>query len=143
MNNTWVQRFIQFPLFIQLIWLLCVIGMLTNIWLIGRDLLTNSVLFRLHLGYCILYVGQVCFILVQEKYVSLLTILQGIIALLTTVDFIFTPLLQAVGHTYYWAFSLSVESLKIYQYVFVSLAFTLQMASAAYLWSYFRLKISQ
>ena len=143
MNNTFVQRFIRFPFFIQLIWLFCVIGMLINVWLIGRDLLTDSVLFRLHLGYFILYVGQICFILVQEKYVSLLTILQGVIALLTTVDFIFTPLLQAVGHTYYWVFSPSVESLKVYQYVFVSLAFTLQMASAAYLWGYFRLKISQ
>ena len=143
MNNAWVQRFIRFPFFVQLIWLLCVIGVLINIWLIWHDLLTGTVLFRLHLGYLILYVGQVVFILLQEKYVATLTILQGIIALLTTVDFIFTPLLQVIGRTYYWLFSPSIESLKIYQYVFVSLAFTFQMASAAYLWGYFRRKVVQ
>lgn len=128
-----------FPLFVQLIWLLCVLGLCINLWLIGRDLRTDPVLLRLHLGYLILYAGQVGFILVKEKYVCLLTLLQGIIALLTTVDFIFTPLLQVIGHTYYWVCSPSVETLKVYQYVFVSLAFTLQMASAAYLWGYFRL----
>ena len=138
-----IHRFIRFPFFVQLIWAFCVLGMLINLWLIGRDLLTDAVLFRLHLGYLILYVGQVAFILLKEKYVCALTILQGIIALLTTVDFIFTPLLQALGHLGYWIFSPTVESLKVYQYVFVSLAFTLQMASAAYLWGYFRLKTSR
>lgn len=135
-------RFMRFPVFVQLIWLLCVLGALINLWLMGRDLFTDPVLLRLHLGYFILYVGQVVFILLQEKYVSLLTLLQGIIALLTTVDFIFTPLLQVIGHTYYWICSPSVESLKIYQYVFVSAGFTLQMAGAAYLWGYLRLKTS-
>jgi len=133
-----IRRFAYFPLFIQLITLFCVLGVFINAWLIWRDLLTDPVLFRLHLGYFILYVGQFVFILLEEKYVCALTILQGIIALLTTVDFIFTPLLQLLGHTYYWLFSPSVEALKVYQYVFVSLAFTLQMASAAYLWGYFR-----
>lgn len=135
-----IKRFVRFPVFVQLIWSLCVLGVLINLWLIGKDFLGDPVLFRLHLGYLILYAGQVAFILLQEKYVCLLTLLQGIIALFTTVDFIFTPLLQAIGHTYYWLFSPSVESLKVYQYVFVSLAFTLQMASAAYLWGYLRLK---
>ncbi len=138
-----INRFVRFPLFVQLIWAFCVLGMLINLWLIVRDLLTDPVLFRLHLGYLILYVGQVVFILLEEKYVSALTVLQGVVALLTTVDFIFTPLLQLVGHTYYWLFSPSIESLKVYQYVFVSLGFTLQMAGAAYLWGYFRLKTSK
>ena len=51
-------------------------------------------------------------------------------------------LLQAIGHTYYWLFSPSIESLKVYQYVFVALAFTLQMAGAAYLFFYFRQQAS-
>ena len=138
-----VSRFLHFPLFVQLIWAFCVLGTLINLWLITRDLLTDPVLFRLHLGYLILYVGQVVFILLEEKYMCALTVLQGIIALLTTVDFIFTPLLQAIGHTYYWLFSPSIESLKVYQYVFVSLGFTLQMASAAYLFLYLRAKVYQ
>jgi hypothetical protein len=50
--------------------------------------------------------------------------------------------LQALGHLYYWAFTPSVETLKIYQYVFVSAAFTLQMAGAAYLWGYLCAKTS-
>ena len=133
------KRFLHFPFFVKLIWLFCVLGTVINVWLIGQDLAVDPILFRLHLGYLILYIGQVVFILLKEKYVCLLTILQGLIALLTTVDFIFTPLLQAIGHTYYWMFPMSVESLKVYQYVFVSCAFTLQMASAAYLWGYLRL----
>ena len=138
-----LTRLLHFPLFVQLIELLCVLGVFLNLWLIGRDLMTDSVLFRLHLGYLILYVGQVAFILMEEKYVSALTVLQGIIALLTTVDFIFTPILQLVGQVYYWVFDPSIEALKVYQYVFVSLAFTLQMASAAYLFFYFRTKTSR
>ncbi len=138
--KTMLRRFAYFPFFIQLIWLLCVLGALINMWIMGRDLLGDSVLFRLHLGYFILYVGQIVFILLREKYVAFLTLVQGILALLTTIDFIFTPFLQIFGHLYYWLFSPSIESLKVYQYVFVSAAFTLQMASAAYLWGYLHLK---
>lgn len=138
-----LRRFFRFPGFVQLIWLLCVLGALINMCLMAKDLFRDPVLFRLHLGYFILYAGQVIFILLQEKYVALLTFLQGIMALLTTVDFIFTPFLQSVGHLYYWAFSPSIESLKVYEYVFVSAAFTLQMASAAYLWNYLHVKTSR
>lgn len=133
-----VRRWLRFPFFVQLVWLLCVLGALSNVWLLMRDMFTSAILLRLHLGFFILYAGQAAFILVREKYVCLLTILQGIMALLTTADFIFVPLLQVVGHTYYWLCSPSVEALKVYQYVFVSAAFTLQMASAAYLWGYLR-----
>ena len=136
--KTLLKRFLHFPFFIQLIWLLCVLGTLTNICLVGRDLTTDPVLLRLHIGYFILYAGQVVFLLLKEKFVCLLTFLQGIIALLTTVDFIFVPILQVLGRLYYWAFSPSVEALKVYQYIFVSVAFTLQMASAAYIWVYLR-----
>ena len=131
-----VTKWLRFPFFIQLVWLLCVLGTLTNLWLVGRDLLSDGVLLRLHAGFLILYAAQVVFILVQEKYVCLLTFLQGIMALLTTADFTFAPLLQVVGHAYYWFCSPSVETLKVYQYVFVCAAFTLQMASAIYLWGY-------
>ncbi len=131
-----IRNFVKFPFFVQLVWLLCVIGALTNAVLLVRDVTDGGLLFRLHLAYFILYAGQVFFIVAREKWVALLTLLQGIIALLTTVDFIFVPLLQVMGRTYYGLFHPTVEQLKVYQYVFTSIAFTLQMATAAYLWGY-------
>lgn len=135
-----LKNFAKFPFFVQLICLLCVLGVAVNAVLLVRDLFEGGLLFRLHLGYFILYAAQVAFILAREKYVCLLTLLQGIIALFTTLDFTFIPLLQCFGKMYYWAFNPSVEALKVYQYVVVSAAFTLQMASAAYLWLYFKKK---
>ena len=131
-----IRNFVKFPFFVQLVWLLCVIGALTNAVLLVRDVTDGGLLFRLHLGYFILYAAQVFFIVAREKWVALLTLLQGIMALLTTVDFIFVPLLQVAGRLYYGLFQPTVEQLKVYQYVFTSVAFTLQMASAAYLWGY-------
>ncbi len=135
-----INRFWQFPFFVQLIFLLCVLGALINTVLLTRDILHGAVLWRLHVGFFVLYVGQAAFILVQEKYVCLLTLLQGVMALLTTADFIFVPLLQVFGRMYYWLFHPTVETVKVYQYVFMSAAFTLQLASAAYLWGYLRKK---
>ena len=132
-----LKKFFKFPLFVQLIWMLCVLGMCTNLVLLARDVNADGLLFRLHLGYFMLYAAQVFFILVREKYVALLVLLQGIIALMTTADFIFVPLLQVAGKIYYWTFHPTVEELKVYQYVFVAAAFTLQMASMAYLWGLF------
>ena len=133
-----LNRFWTFPFFVQLIFLLCILGALVNVVLLVRDVMQGGLLLRLHIGYFILYVAQAFFILAREKYVALLTLLQGIIALLTTADFIFVPLLQIVGKLYYWLFHPTVEQLKVYQYVFMSSAFTLQLASAAYLWGYLR-----
>lgn len=135
-----IDRFWKFPFFVQLIFLLCVLGALINTVLLTRDMLHSAVLWRLHFGFFILYVGQAAFILVQEKYVCLLTLLQGIMALLTTADFIFVPLLQVAGRMYYGWFHPGIEAMKVYQYVFMSAAFTLQLASAAYLWGYLRKK---
>lgn len=131
-------RFLSFPFFVQVIWVLCLVGMCTNAVVLGRDIFIGGILWRLHFGFLLLYAGQTVFILAKEKYVVLLTILQAIIALLTTFDFIFVPLLQPLGYVYYQVCSPGVEALKVYQYVFVSLAFTLQMASVAYLWGYLR-----
>ena len=135
-----MSRFLSFSFLVQLILLLCLLGTCINIRLIARDVLFGSVLLRLHVAFLILYAGQVGFILTREKYVCLLTLVQGIMALLTTADFIFVPILQVVGRSYYALLNPSVEALKVYQYVFVSAAFTLQMASAAYLWVTFKRK---
>ena len=133
-----LNRFLRFPFFIQAICLLCVLGALLNGFLILRDLLNGAVLLRLHIGFFILYVAQVGFILTGEKFVALLTLLQGVMALFTTADFIFVPLLQIAGHLYYWLCAPSLEAMKEYQYLFMSLGCTLQLASAAYLWGYFK-----
>ena len=138
-----IKRFLHFPFFLQLIWLLCVVGTFTNLVLLVRDVREGGPLLRLHLGYFMLYTAQVFFIFAREKYVALLVLLQGIIALLTTADFIFVPPLQVLGRIYYVVFQPTVEQLEIYQYVFVSIAFTLQMASVAYLWGYFHKKKEQ
>ena len=116
------------------------LGALINVVLMARDLLNGAILLRLHIGFFILYIAQVVFIFTEEKFVALLTLLQGIMALLTTADFIFVPLLQISGHLYYWLCAPSLEAMKEYQYIFMSLAFTLQLASAAYLWGYFKQK---
>ena len=133
-------RFWKFPFFIQLIFLLCVLGALVNVVLLTRDIADSAVLWRLHFGFLVLYVAQAVFILMREKWVCFLTILQGGMALVLTADFIFVPLLQIFGRMYYWLFHPTIETMTIYQYVFISVAFTLQMASAAYLWGYFKKK---
>lgn len=135
--STLVNRFVKFPFFVQLLVLLCLLGALVNVVLLGRDVLNGAVLWRLHVGFLMLYVAQAGLILAQEKYVCLLTLLQGVMALLTTADFIFVPLLQVAGRLYYWVCNPSLEAMKVYQYVFMSAAFTLQLASAGYLWGYF------
>ncbi len=133
-------RFLRFPLFVQVICLLCALGALVNIVLMMRDVAHATVLLRLHIGFFILYAAQVVFIFTQEKFVALLTLLQGIMALLTTADFIFVPLLQVAGYLYYWVCAPSLEAMKEYRYIFMASAFTLQLASAAYLWGYFKQK---
>lgn len=135
-----LSRFGQFPFFVQLIVLLCMLGACINILLLGHDALYGAILWRLHLGFFILYVAQAVLILAGEKWACLLTLMQGILALLTTADFIFVPLLQVAGRMYYWLFDPSIEAMQVYQYVFVSAAFTLQLASAGYLWGYLRKK---
>ena len=132
-----LRRFWQFPFFVQLLWLLSMVGVFANLALIMRDLSSNAILLRLHLGFFILYASQAAFILAREKYVCVLTLLQGVMALLTTADFLFVPILQILGRVYYVLCSPTIEALKVYRYVFVSAAFTLQLFSAGYLWSTF------
>ena len=108
-----LKRFLLLPLFIQVIWILCVAGSLTNACLLVRDVFEGGILWRLHMGFFLLYCGQTVFILLKEKYVVLLTLLQGVLALLSTFDFTFVPLLQLVGHLYYWMSSPSLEAAKV------------------------------
>ena len=62
--------------------------------------------------------------------------LQGVLALLTNADFTFVPLMRVISG---WMYALmgqpSVEMMAVYKYVFISLAFTMQMLSAYALFS--------
>lgn len=132
-----LKRFWQSPLFLRLVAFLCVLGAVVDLGLLIRDYLIGTGLWRLHAGFLMLYIGQIFFILVRERHVSVLTILQGVLALRTAADFIFTPPLQLIGLLYLCT-EPSLEYKNTYEYIFISAAFTLQMASAAYLWIYFR-----
>lgn len=129
MKQIW-DRFCNFSFFVQVIIILCVLGFLVNAVLVWRDLHGNGILLRLHAGFLVLYLTQIIFIFLYEKYVAVLTVLQGILALLTNGDFIFIPLLKVLGQFYYLVHEPRVDEFKVYKYVFMSLAFTLQMFSA-------------
>lgn len=129
MMSLW-KRYTEFSFFTQLVLVLCALGALVDCLLITQDLSSNGLLLRLHLGFLVLYIFQIMFIFWHEKYVCVLTVLQGILALLTNADFIFVPLLRVFGSLYYATGTPSVEGLKVYKYIFVSLAFTLQLFTA-------------
>lgn len=136
MKALW-KRFISFSLFVQALLLLCFAGtVVQTCWLI-EDIFSQQLLWRLHLGFLILYASQTLFILLKERWVCVLTVLQGVLALFTTANFIFSPILRFVGGAYFMVTIPTVEGLKAYQYVVVSLAFTLQMFSAYALFAEF------
>ncbi|MGN0024925.1 MAG: hypothetical protein ACI351_05780 [Candidatus Avelusimicrobium sp.] len=109
--------------------------MFANIILVCRDIAGDGVLLRLHAGFLVLYASQAAFILVHERYVCVLTVLQGVLALLSSADFTFAPLVRVFGRMYFLFGTPSVEGMKAYKYVFFSLCFTLQMLSAFALFS--------
>ncbi|MBR4591863.1 MAG: hypothetical protein IKO35_01470 [Elusimicrobiaceae bacterium] len=132
----WTRFFTDLNLWIKVIFCFCVWGTLVNGASLWHDLGTDGVLLRLHLGFFILYLSQVVFILLRERCVCALAVLQGLLAVLSNIDFTFMPLVRTVGRLFYLIYpSPSLETLKIYQYVLVSLAFTLQMLSAYALFS--------
>lgn len=133
-----LNHFLEFPFFIQIIWFLCLLGTLLNMMLLWRDATTGGVLWHLHGCFLLLYISQVVCIWVKEPLTAVLTAMQGFIALLSTSDFIFYPILKALGICWAGLFDPSVQTLKAYEYVFVSMAFTLQMMAAFYLFTSLR-----
>ena len=131
-------RFIEFPFFIQIIWISCVLGTILNVILLWRDMTRGSVLWHLHTCFLLLYSAQVIFIWLKEPLTAVLTAVQGVVALLSTSDFIFYPFLKGLGIVWAGFFDPTVHTLRTYEYIFVSLAFTLQMTAAFYLWASFR-----
>ncbi len=123
--------FLELNPWVKVVLFFCVIGLLSNAGLVGKDWANHGILLRLHIGFFILYIGQVVFILCHERMVWVLAALQGIIALLTNADFTFMPLVHFLGNVVYMCWpDPSLEYTKVYQYIMISLAFTLQMLSA-------------
>ena len=131
-----LTRFLNLNVWVQIVFCLCMVGALTNTVLVVRDIFNDGILLRLHLGFLILYAGQVVFILLEERQVWALAVLQGIMALLTNADFTCMPLVRFVGNIIYtlWP-EPSLEYMKVYRYLMTSSAFTLQLLSAFILFS--------
>jgi len=133
-----LKYFFEFPFFIQVLWLLCLLGALLNVALLWRDMTSGGILWHLHACFLLLYVTQIICIWLKEPLTAIITLLQGLIALISTSDFIFFPILKVMGMCWVGLFDPSVQTLKSYEYVFVSLAFTLQMMSAYYIFATLR-----
>ena len=132
------KRFCQLHFLLKIIWIFCLLGAIMNIFLVAHDLTHSKVLLHLHLGFLVLYVGQVVFILMNERMVFLLSLLQALVALGTNLDFTFVPALRIVGQIIYEICGgFTVDQTEVYKYVFVSLCFTLEMLKTAYLWALF------
>ena len=129
------QRFWELPLLIKIIWALCLIGFLLNTHLLWLDLHGHSLLLRLHIGFWVLYGGQVIFILLKERMVFILSLVQAVIAMITTLDFTFVPPLRLVGEVIYMIHGqLSLDAMDVYKYVFVSACLTLELLKTFLLW---------
>lgn len=128
--KTILARFKGLNGWLQLIIYFCLLGVLINGTLIGRDIVSGGILLRLHAGFFILYLAQIIFILLQERLVWVLAVLQGVLALVTNADFTFIPLVRVVCRVIYSFHEPTVEALNVYKYVLISASFTLQLLSA-------------
>ena len=125
------QRFLGLNGWVQLILVFCLLGACSNAILLCQDIASGGILLRLHAGFFILYAGQIAFIFLHEKFVWLLAVLQGGLALFTSADFTFMPLLRGLGNVFFFIVrEPSLELVQIYKYTLISLAFSLQMLSA-------------
>lgn len=122
------RRFLVLPFLLKIIWIFCLLGALLNMVFVGRDLQGNGILLRLHVGFFILYAGQLVFILLKERMVWILSLLQALLAFLSNLDFTFVPVGRIVGYLVYGFYgSFSVEAMEVYKYVFVSFCLTLEL----------------
>lgn len=129
--NRIVKRFLSLNVWVKLILFFCLLGTFVNIVLVCRDISSGGILLRLHAGFLLLYASQSAFIMLHERYVCVLAVLQGVLALITNADFTFAPLARVLGQIYYIVSpEPSLEAIKVYKYVFISLCFTLQLLGA-------------
>ncbi|MBO7238418.1 MAG: hypothetical protein J6U96_03930, partial [Elusimicrobiaceae bacterium] len=116
-------------------WIFCCLGLVLNTIVIWRDLHGPGLLLRLHIGFWVLYAAQVVFILMRERMVFILSLLQAILALATNLDFTFVPPLRMIGQVIYMVHGqFSLDGMEVYKYVFVSACFTLELLKTFLLW---------
>lgn len=122
--------FLRLSVWLKVVLFFCLFGALVNLTLVCEDVISGGILLRLHAGFFILYAGQVVFILLRERFVFILALLQAVLALWSNADFTFAPLIRLVGRLYYLSHQMTVQELSVYKYVFISLAFTLELFKA-------------
>ncbi len=130
------RRFLVLPFLLKIIWIFCLLGVILNLVFIGRDLRGDGILLRLHIGFFILYAGQVVFILLKERMVFVLSLLQALLAFITNLDFTFVPVGRIVGYLVYGFYgAFTVEAMEVYKYVFVSFCLTLELLKTWFLFA--------
>lgn len=135
MKSLW-RRFVELDFLLKLIWIFCLLGALLNAVWVTKDLRSGGILLRLHSGFLVLYAGQVIFILLKERAVFVLSLLQAGLAFVTSADFTFVPVFRLVGRLVYAAQGgLSIEQMKVYKYVFISACFTAELLKTWMLWA--------
>ena len=134
MRGIW-RRFLWLDFRLKLVWLLCLFGLLLNTLFLCRDVQQGGILLRLHAGFWILYAGQIVFILLKERMVAVLSLLQTVLAFLTNADFTFVPVLRVLGYMIYMVKGgFSLEEMDVYKYIFMSACLTLELLKTAWLW---------
>ena len=129
------RRFCSLHLLVRIIWFFCAWGLVANAIAVGHDLTHHGILFRLHVGFLLLYCGQVISILVKERLVWVLSLLQLVLAFMTNLDFTFVPPLRWVGGAIYAVWGpFSLDAMDVYKYVFVSVCFSLEGLKTFLLW---------
>lgn len=135
MRAAW-QRFCELHFLLKIIWIFCLLGCLFNTAAIWRDLHGSGILLRLHIGFWLLYTGQVIFILLRERMVFVLSLLQAVLALATSLDFSFVPLNRVIAQLFFTVYgTLSIDAAEVYKYIFVSACFTLEVLKSFLLWA--------
>lgn len=130
------RRFLSLDFWLKLIWLFCLFGAVLNLVYVCHDVRHDGLLLRLHTGFLALYAGQAVFILMKERMVFVLSLLQAFLAFLTNADFTFVPLVRLLGRFVYAAAGgFSVEQMEVYKYVFISLCLTLELLKTWFLFA--------
>ena len=134
MRACW-RRFCALDFLLKIIWIFCLLGLFIDTWLIARDLQYNRILLQLHIGFWVLYAGQVVFILLHERMVFILSLLQAFLALWTSLDLTFVPAVRILGGVVVLFHGpLTLDQMEVYKYIFVSFCFTLELLKTALLW---------
>ncbi len=129
------KHFMGLDVRLKMVWLLCLFGLFLNTLFLLRDMQYGGLLLRLHAGFWVLYAGQIVFILMHERMVCVLSLLQAVLAFLTNADFTFVPVLRFIGYTLHrLTGGFTIDEMEVYKYVFMSAALTLELLKTAWLW---------